>query len=244
VSNSPPPPKDPPAPGRDAILSFTPDLVALLAHQLMNPVSTVIALAQSLSRRVDGMDTEEVRTQADRIGRAGRRLAALIESMMARARTDGGAMRLDAQCFDMRPVIERVCHALAENEPAGRLEVSLADMPPLVEGDPVLLEQALAVVVENALKYSAPDRPVSVSAGASEDAVQVTVRDEGIGIPSEDLQQLGRPFFRARNTQNPPQRRAEDRQPGGDRRSGVVDPAQNTGTGRWRRDLTVLAFPQ
>jgi two-component system cell cycle sensor histidine kinase PleC len=45
---------------------------------------------------------------------------------------------------------------------------------------------------------------VTVSAGASEDAVHVTVRDEGIGIPSEDLHQLGRPFFRARNTQNRP----------------------------------------
>jgi signal transduction histidine kinase len=183
---------------------FRPDLVSLLAHQLVTPVSTIVTLAQSLERRADETDKTGIRERAGRIKQAGLRLMALVESIMERARADAGAIRLHLRSFEPRAIALRVCREQLGDRPERPFAFDLESLPATMEGDPVLLEQVVAILLSNAIKYSPPDRPISIRAERRDDTVVVTIRDRGIGIPAADLPHLATPFFRATNARSTP----------------------------------------
>jgi signal transduction histidine kinase len=178
---------------------FRPDLVSLLAHQLVTPVSTIITLAQSLSRRADSLDVKGVRDRAERIRQAGLRLMGLIESIMERARADAGVIKYSPRPFDPRTIALRVCQELRARHPNRPFEFDVGSLPTSIEGDPALLEQVVDILLANAIKYSPPDRPITVQAHRLGETVAMSIRDQGMGIPAEDLPHLTKPFFRGRN---------------------------------------------
>jgi two-component system, OmpR family, sensor histidine kinase SenX3 len=183
---------------------FRPDLMSLLAHQLVTPVSTIITLAQSLNRRADEMAKSGVRDRAEKIRQAGLRLIVLIESIMERARADAGAIKLQSRIFDPRAIAQRVCQEQRNSHPNRVFEFDVDSLPTAMEGDPVLLEQVVAILLSNAIKYSPPDRPISVRADHRDDSITITIRDRGMGIPAADLPHLAKPFFRASNARSTP----------------------------------------
>ncbi len=183
---------------------FRPDLVSLLAHQLVTPVSTIITLAQSLSRRADRIEKNGVRERADKIRHAGLRLMALIESVMERARADAGVIKLHSRPFDPRAIALRVCQEHRGNHPDRLFEFDVESLPTTMEGDPVLLEQVVTILLSNAIKYSPPDRTITVRACHGDEGTVITIRDQGMGIPAADLPHLAKPFFRASNARTTP----------------------------------------
>ena len=74
------------------------------------------------------------------------------------------------------------------------------DVPPslAVAADPVLLEQVLVNVLDNAARYAPPGSPVTLRASASPDTVTLTIADEGVGIPEAELELVFDSFYRAR----------------------------------------------
>jgi two-component system, OmpR family, sensor histidine kinase SenX3 len=190
--------------GADEEPLFHPDLVSLLAHQLATPVSTIITLAQSLSRRADNLDVQNVRDRAERIRQAGLRLLALIESIMDRARADAGAIKYTPRPFDPRAIALRVCQEQRTRHPNRPFAFDLDDLPTVMDGDPALLEQVVDILLGNAIKYSSPDRPIAVRAHRRGGTIKVSIQDQGMGIPSEDLQHLAKPFFRGQNARSVP----------------------------------------
>src|SRR5581483_309059 len=80
------------------------------------------------------------------------------------------------------------------------LELQLDEGLPPVEADPALLERAVANVIENAIRWSPPDRPVRVEAGAFSDRVDLRIVDRGPGIPVGLREQVFAPFQRLGDT--------------------------------------------
>ena len=189
---------------RDRAPSFTPDLLALLAHQLLGPIATVTASAQTMLRRIGEMSENSILSHAERIERAARRLAALTEQILARTRADAGAIKLDAREIDLKAIVHKVCESNRQRHPARRVEDDLSDLPAIIEGDPVLLEQVFDILLSNALKYSLPHRPVRIAATDTKEDVRIVFHDEGIGVPADELPRLAEPFFRASNAYGTP----------------------------------------
>ena len=78
------------------------------------------------------------------------------------------------------------------------LQVSVSPSGPLAWADPDRIKQVLLNLLDNAVKYSPPGGSVTISVdGGQGQAAQVQVRDEGIGIPVEDLPRIGQRFYRA-----------------------------------------------
>jgi two-component system sensor histidine kinase KdpD len=73
---------------------------------------------------------------------------------------------------------------------------------PVVDADPVLLERAIANIVDNALRFAPPGAPVRVEAGAIAGRVDLRVVDTGPGIPPSDREEVFRPFQRLGDTPN------------------------------------------
>jgi two-component system sensor histidine kinase KdpD len=76
------------------------------------------------------------------------------------------------------------------------LKLTLAPELPLVSLDPVLFEQVLFNLLDNAGKYATPGSPVEVAAEKVGGQVKVEIRDEGPGVPPEDLERIFDKFFR------------------------------------------------
>ena len=180
------------------------DRVALLAHQLRTPLSAINALAQGLIRRADRLGTNEIRAKAEKIWRASLRLDELIETILSYSRATAGGIVLNPSEFNLEDLIRRVCREQGGQEPTRPLDLQIRGLPDVVIGDPILLEQALVIVLSNAMKYSAADRPVGITARKRGGMIRIVVQDEGIGIPERDLPFIMQPFFRGQNAKKLP----------------------------------------
>jgi two-component system, OmpR family, sensor histidine kinase SenX3 len=180
------------------------DHIALLAHQLRTPLSAINALAQGLVRRSERMSGEDIRSRAERIWRASLRLDELIEMIMSYTRASAGSMLLNPSEFNPEALIQRACREQGNHEPERLFKIDIQGLPETIVGDPILLEQALVIVLSNAMKYSPPERPIRVTARAEKNGIAVRVKDEGIGISERDLPFLMQPFFRGCNARGYP----------------------------------------
>ncbi|WP_201863163.1 sensor histidine kinase [Microvirga soli] len=186
--------------------------MALLAHQLRTPLSTINALAQGLIRRADRLSPIDVQTRAEKIWRASLRLDELVETILsytrasasASASASAGGIVLNPSEFNPLELIKRVCREQGGQEPDRPIHLDIRDLPEVIIGDQVLLEQALVIVVSNAMKYSRPDQQIDVTARGEDSMVRITVKDRGIGISERDLPFILQPFFRGRNAKKLP----------------------------------------
>jgi two-component system sensor histidine kinase SenX3 len=74
----------------------------------------------------------------------------------------------------------------------------------MVIGDAILLEQALVIVLSNAMKYSPPERLIEITARRRAGMIRIVVKDQGIGILERDLPFIMQPFFRGQNAKKLP----------------------------------------
>jgi two-component system sensor histidine kinase SenX3 len=180
------------------------DRIALLAHQLRTPLAAINALAQGLMRRGGKLSSEEIQDRAEKIWRASLRLDELIETILSYTRASTGAIVPNVREFSPADLIQRVCREQGSPEPARPFQLDLQHLPATMVGDPVLLEQALVIILSNAMKYSSPDSPISVGTRTSHGTVRITVKDQGIGVSKQDLPFLMQPFFRGKNAKKTP----------------------------------------
>jgi two-component system sensor histidine kinase SenX3 len=180
------------------------DRMALLAHQLRTPLSTINALAQGLMRRADRLSPHDIQAKAEKIWRASLRLDELIEMILSYTRASAGGIILNPSEFNPAELIRRVCREQGGQQPTRPFHLDIKDLPDIIVGDPVLLEQSFVIVVSNAMKYSRPDRPIDVTARREDGMIRVTVKDRGIGIPERDLPFVMQPFFRGQNAKRLP----------------------------------------
>ncbi|WP_281400035.1 sensor histidine kinase [Microvirga zambiensis] len=178
--------------------------MALLAHQLRTPLSTINALAQGLIRRADRLSTADVRAKAEKIWRASLRLDELVETILSYTRATSGGIVLNPSEFNPEDLIRRVCREQIGQEPDRPFRLQMRGLPDIVIGDPVLLEQAIVIVLSNAMKYSRPDQAIAVTARKRASMVRIVVQDHGIGITERDLPFIMQPFFRGQNAKKVP----------------------------------------
>lgn len=156
-------------------------LLAAISHDVRTPLTALIGLADSLQRTAAPLSEEQ--SQAARaIAAEARHLSALVNNLLDMARLQSGAVNLRS---DWQSVEEVVGSAIrqAQHALAGRAVLTAlpADLP-LVEFDAALMERVLVNLLENAAKYGRP--PIEVGAEATGQALRITVRDHGPGLPA------------------------------------------------------------
>lgn len=155
-------------------------LLAAISHDVRTPLTALIGLAESLQRSAPPLDAAQAGI-AQSITQQARQLSALVTNLLDMARLQQGGVNLRSEWQSAEEVvgsaIRAARHALAGREV--RTDVP-ADLP-LVEFDAVLMERVLVNLLENAAKYGAP--PIVVSAEVTRDALVLTVRDHGPGLP-------------------------------------------------------------
>lgn len=173
-----------------------------VAHDLRTPLTRV-------QRRLDtAARAETPQERQDAIDAARAEIGALLrtsDAMLRLAEIESGAMRADFIDLDLTQVIEGVVDAYRPDiESLGHtLTLDLRAMP-LVEGQPHLLSQALANLLENAMRHARAPAHIGVGLRATGDQVALSVHDDGPGLPASEHERLLRPFERMDESRTTP----------------------------------------
>lgn len=170
------------------------EFLATLAHELRNPLAPIRNSLEIM--RISGHQPGVVESARLLMERQVGTLVRLIDDLLEVSRITQGKVRLTRERLALAGIIEA---AVEQSRPlldkAGQtLTVSLPDEPVWISGDRVRLAQVFTNLLNNAAKYSEPGRKVQVSARRDGNRAVVVVRDSGIGIPAELLDQVFEPF--------------------------------------------------
>lgn len=171
------------------------DFVANVSHELRTPLTSLRGYAETLAE--GGLEDVEHRERFVHIIRdQAVRLQALVEDLLSLAELERPDVTLRRERFDLRAAAERQVAALREAARVAGTPLELVSGGSVwVEGDRVQLEQAMANLLDNAVKYTERGR-VTVRLGADDAFAWFEVRDTGPGIPAEDQPRVFERFYR------------------------------------------------
>ncbi len=173
------------------------DFVANVSHELKTPVGALALLAEAM---LDGYDDDpaDVRRFAERMRHESSRLARLVQELIDLSRLQGGEPIPDATEVPVSRVIAEVIDRTRLAADSGKINVIAGGRTDLLlAGDEAQLVTALANLVDNAIAYSPEGTRVAIGVRSAGDLVEVSVSDEGMGIPPADLERVFERFYRA-----------------------------------------------
>jgi signal transduction histidine kinase len=173
------------------------DFVSAVSHEFRTPLTSMRHLADLLATRQ--VSTEERRAHYYRLLTAEtERLNRLVESLLSFGRIEAGGYAWRLQPTDVGRVVASVADEF-RHEGGARLRMLYCEVEPdlpAVRADVDALSRAVWNLLDNAIKYSAPDAPVSVTVTRSGSSVSIAVGDRGIGIRPEGFESVFRKFVR------------------------------------------------
>lgn len=164
-------------------------LLSAISHDLRTPLSALVGLAESL-RLARPAPTGQQLEIADAMAASARRMSAVAHNLLDMARLQSGTVQLDLQWQPLEEVVGSALVAAASWRVRPRVSVHLADDLPWLRLDAVLMERVLVNLLENAVKYTPEGTPIELRGTALPDEVELSVCDQGPGLPigrEEDL---------------------------------------------------------
>lgn len=168
--------------------SVTHDLQTPLAA-IMGSASSLLGLQGQLSSQVAQEMLTDIHDEADRLSR-------LVSNLLNIAKLESGSLMLHQEVQPLEEVVGAALNHLEKKLADRPLKISLPAELPMVPLDAALAEHIFINLVENALKYTPPGSPISITALSKGDWLEVEVADSGPGFPPEDLDKIFDMFYR------------------------------------------------
>jgi signal transduction histidine kinase len=170
--------------------------LAGVAHDLKNPLSAM-KLSVALAPASEPLPPEpRVRRILQLVERQLVRLDRMVGDFLDAASIDAGRLQLQMQPIDARATVRHVCDLFEATSPEHPIALVLPTEPVVLMADALRLEQVLANLVSNAIKYSPSGGRISVSVESRGLQVLLTVADQGVGMSEEELRRVSEPFVR------------------------------------------------
>ena len=171
------------------------DFVANISHELKTPIGALSLLSEAVLSAKN--DPEAVTKFATRMQHEAKRLTDLVQEIINLSRlqdSDPLSIAHEVSTNDITQVAVDQCQTIAQ---ARKIHVSFGDFPDaIVLGDPEQISMAIHNLIENAINYSPENTKVSVSSAIDSGIVQISVTDQGIGIPESDKARIFERFYR------------------------------------------------
>lgn len=179
----------------DAIEGFAADV----AHEIKNPLSSLRSAVETAARIEDPEKREKLLTI---VLEDVKRLDRLISDISDASRLDAELSRIEPEPVDIGRLLQTLAevHEAAQTEDGPRLRLLLPEEPLVVSGVEDRLVQVFRNLIANAVSFSPPGGVITLAARRDEDAVVITVEDEGPGIPEGKLEAIFNRFYTERPT--------------------------------------------
>jgi two-component system sensor histidine kinase SenX3 len=170
------------------------DFVANISHELKTPVGAISLLAEAVGESTD--DPVTVSRFVGRIQHESARLSRLVQELIDLSRLQGAEPLPEVRPVSMRMIVGEAVDRARLAAQTKRIGLVFDDSDAQVMGDEPLLVTAMGNLIDNAVAYSPENTRVAVAIRATEDAVEVSVTDQGIGIPAGDVDRIFERFYR------------------------------------------------
>lgn len=168
-------------------------VIQAVSHDLRTPLATIEAALGGLESGVLQLDEADREGLLETIRSEHGRLKRLVDNLLDLSRLEAGAATPNQELWTAD---ELVSGALEEIDDAGRVQVSIPEASPPISVDAIQVQRILANLIDNALKFSPADEPVTVRVNATRSELLIRVIDHGPGVPEQDAERIFQAFQR------------------------------------------------
>jgi PAS domain S-box-containing protein len=171
------------------------EFVSTVSQELRRPLTSIYGFAETLLREDVLFGEPERRTFLRYIASESERLTTIVDALLNVARLDSGDLQIAVAPTDVGSAVADVVGDAGDD--GHEFVVDLPSEPLAAAADPQKLRQVLVNLVENAIRYSPGGGTVRVAARRRDDRVEISVADEGVGVPQAEQERIFRKFYRA-----------------------------------------------
>jgi two-component system sensor histidine kinase KdpD len=169
-----------------------------VSHDLRTPLVSIIGSATGLASP-DGALSDSDRAQlVQTILEESERLNRFVQNLLDMTRVGYGALQPNREWVDLREIVGRALKQMARPLASLKIAVQMSENLPILYVDAVLIEQVLVNILDNAAKYSPAGGRIEIAAAPGGERVNVTVSDQGPGIPPQARDTVFDVFYRVR----------------------------------------------
>ena len=167
---------------------------ANVSHELKTPLTSISGYAEMMATGL--ARSEDVPALAGKIYREAGRMMDLVDDIMKLSRLDEGRVLDNTQRVELLELSREVCRRRADKARGAQVSLTVEGSAAEVTGVPQLIDEMIANLCDNAVKYNRPGGHVWVTAGERDGSPFVNVRDDGIGIAPEHMERIFERFYR------------------------------------------------
>ena len=175
------------------------EFLSRISHELRTPMNSILGFAQLLEMSKKEPLTETQHDRVQQILKGGQMLLEIINEVLDLSRIESGRMTISPEPVEVRPVLEEVMDLVMSLASERHIKINLKNVPTkqFIQADFQRLKQVLINLVGNAIKYNKEGGTVTLSCkNIATDRLRICVSDTGLGIPSDKLSLLFKPFER------------------------------------------------
>jgi signal transduction histidine kinase len=180
------------------------EFIALASHELRTPLTTIMGYSELLLSEIE-FDCNQRQEFITIINQKSETMERLIDDLLDFSRMEQGhPLRIEKAEFDIVSTISSFINNCRANHPQRRFEVQLPGTPVYFSFDKIRLEQVLDNILSNAIKFSPPESPIEIEGEVRDEDFHLWIRDRGIGLSPQELNQIFDKFYRGNNSGSSP----------------------------------------
>jgi two-component system sensor histidine kinase KdpD len=172
-------------------------LLTSISHDLKTPLAAILGAAETLKGFARELDDRGKVELLSTVIEESERLNRFIANLLDMTKLEAGSIKPKVGRHDIGEIVGTALERASKILAGQRVEIDLAANLPMVELDPVLFEQALFNLLDNAAKHAPPGSAVRIEGWQEGDIVKLQVVDEGSGIPPGEIERIFEKFHRA-----------------------------------------------
>ncbi|WP_342648430.1 PAS domain-containing protein [Mucilaginibacter sp. CSA2-8R] len=176
------------------------DFIGIVSHELKTPLTSLKALIQVSGHKLKKSDDVFLQSAVEKSIVQIRKMESMINGFLNVSRLELGKMAIEKTRFNMQDMITTLIKEAELTITSHQIKFESCD-PVFINADYNKIESVLSNLISNAAKYSARDTRITVSCQVSPTTVQVSVKDEGMGISAEDRKKIFDRYFRVESSQ-------------------------------------------
>ncbi len=171
------------------------DFIGMVSHELKTPLTSMLAYQQILRKKLKSSTDEFTQVALDKSNQQIRKMTSMINGFLNISNLESGKIKLRKESFNLRLLLEELIEDFRMITSTHELSLQSCEKA-MLYADREKISSVVSNLLSNAIKYSPHGRMIEVSCSSDQEKIQVSIKDEGMGIKEEDQKRLFERFYR------------------------------------------------